>query len=128
MKIPNKQLIRLWLFVPILLTVLVWSSGCAMFARQHPDPLAGWHIFDSRNLNKAISHDCHDYIDKLSLKERKGLLPVFYFEDGTGRHAVAIEIAIDGIWEGTAWRHVLIYDNENKRIKVIKYKKGHYSL
>ena len=130
MKTSNRQSIRFWLFVPILLTALVWSSGCSMFAHQHPDPLAGWHFCELNKLdtNKTVSDDYHAYIDKLSLKERKGLLPVFYFEDGTGRHAVAIEIAIDGIWEGTAWRHVLIYDNENKRIKVIKYKKGHYSL
>ena len=128
MKTSSKQSLRFWLFVPILLTALVWSSGCTLFPHHHPDPLAGWHIFDSRNLNKAISHDCHDYIDKLSLKERKGLLPVLYFEDGNGQFAVAIKIGIDGIFEGTYWRHVLIYDKENKRIKVIKYKDGHYSL
>ena len=78
--------------------------------------------------DKAIGDDYHAYIDKLSPKERNGLRPTFYFEDGNGQHAVAIEIGIDGIWEGTYWKHVLIYDKENKRIKVIKYKDGHYSL
>jgi hypothetical protein len=130
MKTSNKQSIRFWLFVPILLTALIWSSGCARFARQHPDPLAGWHFCSLNNLdtNKTVSDDYHAYINKLPPKERKDVGSVFYFEDGTGRHAVAIEVSINGIFEGTEWKHVLIYDNENKRIKVIKYVKGYYSL
>jgi hypothetical protein len=130
MKTSNKQSIRFWLFVPILLTALVWSSGCSMFARQHPDPLSGWHFCSLNNLdtNKAVSDNYHEYINKLPPEERKDVGSVFYFEDGTGRHAVTIEVSINGIFEGTEWRHVLIYDNENKRIKVIKYVKGYYSL
>jgi hypothetical protein len=128
MKTSNKQSIRFWLFVPILLTALVWSSGCTLFPHHHPDPLAGWKCMYTGELDKTISDDYHAYIDKLSPKERNGLRPVFYFEDGNGQFAVAIKIGIDGIFEGTYWRHVLIYDKENKRIKVIKYKDGHYSL
>jgi hypothetical protein len=83
------------------------------------------------NPDKAISDisdDYHAYIDKLPPKERKDVGSVFFFEDGTGRHAVAIEVSINGFFEGTEWRHILIYDNESKRIKVIKYVKGYYSL
>jgi hypothetical protein len=130
MKRSSKYSMYFGLIVPILLTAFVWCIGCAMFERQHPDPLEGWHISDVSNLdtNKEISDDYHAYIDKLSLKERKGLMPALYFEDGTGRHAVAIGIDINGVFEGTEWRHVLIYDGENRRIRVIKYEKGYYSL
>jgi hypothetical protein len=100
-----------------------------MFARQHPDPLAGWHILGSNlDTNKAVSDDYHAYINKLPPKEREHSYIINYFEDGTGRHAVSIGVSIDGLWQGTEWWHVLIYDKENERIRVIKYKKGHYSL
>jgi hypothetical protein len=128
MKTSNKQSLRFWLIIPILLTALVWGTGCTMFAHHHADPMAGWKEVYTSNPDKVISDDYHAYIDKLSPKERNGLMPTLYFENGNGQHAVAIEIGIDGIWEGTYWRHVLIYDKENKRIKVIKYKDGHYSL
>jgi hypothetical protein len=118
---------RSWLIVP-LLSALIWGAGCSVLKSHHPDPLEGWKVVYTSNPDKAISDDYHAYIDKLSLKERNGLMPTFYFEDGTGRHAIAIMTGIDGIWEGTYWRHVLIYDNENRRIKVIKYMDGHYSL
>ena len=44
---------------------------------------------------------------------------LLYFENGTGEHAVNIQI-----FEGNknaSWQHVLIYDKDNKRIKTIKY-------
>jgi hypothetical protein len=72
--------------------------------------------------NKAISDDYHDYISKLSPEERKYVGPLQFFEDGAGQHAVEIEIALNGTW----WFHVLIYDKNNQRVKVIKYSPGGY--
>jgi hypothetical protein len=45
------------------------------------------------------------------------------FEDGTGQHAVEIRIGLDA----TNWRHILIYDKNDNRIKTIKYADGHYA-
>jgi hypothetical protein len=119
-----------WLIIAFLLTALVWSTGCALFPHHHPDPLEGWHFCSLNNLytNKVVSDDYHDYIDKLPPKTKRNVTSVNYFEDGTGRHAVLIYVSIDGIWEGTRWGHILIYDKENKRVKTIKYVDGHYSL
>ncbi len=40
-------------------------------------------------------------------------------EDGTGQHAVSIEIFEKH--KNASWHYVLIYDKENKRMRVIKY-------
>jgi hypothetical protein len=107
-----------------LLAAFALVAGCA-HTKPTPDPLAGYHWSSLVNLdnNKAISDDYHDYIQKLSSDERKYAGPIFYFEDGTGQHAVLIKIGING----TSWEHVLIYDKDNKRIKTIKYVAGSYA-
>ena len=89
------------------------------------DPLAGFHAGDDRTLdaNKAITEDYKDYIQKLSPKETRYLGPVFYFEDGAGQHAVRIESDIDG---KDCWYHILFYDKDNRRVKVVKYFYGRY--
>jgi hypothetical protein len=116
------------LVVACLMAVLVWCSGCTLFPHHYADPLKGWKQMYTGKPDKVISDDYHDYIDKLPPKMKKGVTSVQYFEDGTGQHAVLIYVSIDGIWEGTRWGHVLIYDKENKRVKMIKYVDGHYSL
>jgi hypothetical protein len=90
---------------------------------NHPDPLAGWRFSSLNNLdsNKAISDDYHAYISELTPKEMKYVGGIFFFEDG-GQHAVRITILL----KGTEWAHILIYDKENKRIRIIKYVAGHY--
>jgi hypothetical protein len=97
--------------------------GCSS-SKPTPDPLAGFHFSSLDNLhsNKAIMDDYQDYIQKLSLEERKLVGIVWFFENGTGQYAVKIEIDL----HGTEWEHVLIYDKDNKRIKTIKYIGGHY--
>jgi hypothetical protein len=97
------------------LAALVWVVGCAT-----PNPLAGWHFSNLDNLrsNPAITADCHDYVQKLPSRQKGFIDSVDYFEDGTGQHAVDIKI----VFNGTRWEHVLIYNKENKRIKVIKHK------
>jgi hypothetical protein len=99
--------------------------GCTCAAlKPAPDPLAGWHFSSMVNLqsNKVIMDDYQDYIQKLPPEEKKYVGPIQYYEDGTGQHAILIAIALNG----TDWAHVLIYDKENKRIKILKYVSGHY--
>jgi len=93
-----------------LLTAFTLVSGCVTWYMNHPDPLAGWRFSSLNNLdsNKAISDDYHAYISELTPKEMQ--------------HAVRITILL----KGTEWAHILIYDKENKRIRIIKYVAGHY--
>jgi hypothetical protein len=102
------------------LATLVWTVGCSGLV-HHPDPLAGWNVY-FHEPNQTITSDYKDYIQKLSPEENKYAGMIQYFEDGTGGIAIKIEIPLNG----TAWEHILIYDKESKRIKVIKYLSGHY--
>jgi hypothetical protein len=112
------------LTVCFLLAIFLCGFGCSS-SKPTPDPLTGFHVSSLGNLdaNKTITDDYKDYIKKLSPKETQYLGPTFYFEDGTGQHAVRIESDIGGT---VRWYHVLIYDKENKRIKTIKYYDGRY--
>lgn len=110
-----------WLILPAILAMLVWTAGCAALV-HHPDPLAGWQIAFKEEPDQAIVKDNQDYLQKLSPDERKFAHFGQYFQDGTGQHAVEIIIGLNGTW----WRHVLIYDKNGKRIKVIKYSTGGY--
>jgi hypothetical protein len=105
-----------------LLVMFLCGFGCSS-SKPTPDPLTGFHVSDLQNLdsNKAITDDYKDYIQKLSPEERKFVAYIDYFENGTGQHAVKITIGLNG----TNWRHILIYDKDNKRIKTIKYISGH---
>ena len=103
----------------ILLAALV--GGCGGCHTQTPDPLAGWQIAFKEAPNQTIEKDCQDYIQKLSPEERKSIAYIEYFKDGTGQRAEKITIGLNG----TNWRHVLIYDKDNKRIKTVKYVSGH---
>jgi hypothetical protein len=116
-------------FFLVLMAIFVFGFGCnaSNTPKPTPDPLAGFHVaaLFTPDSNKAITDDYKDYIQTLSPEEKKylGPSPVSFFEDGTGQHAVEIIIGINGRW----WRHVLIYDKDNKRIKTIKYATGYYA-
>jgi hypothetical protein len=117
---PNAARSTLW----VLLTALFLVIGCAT-TKPQANPLEGWKLCWSQDLgklDKAIQDAYHDYIQKLPAEERKHAGPLLLFEDGMGQHAISTEFALNG----TDWSHVLIYDNENKRVKVIKYVSGHY--
>src|ERR1700693_74729 len=91
-------------------------SGCSCSApKPEPDPLAGWQI-DFKQPDPVIEKDRQDYIQKLPSDEKKYASWGYYYKDGTGQHAVVIEVDL----KPNAWNHVLIYDEDNKRIKVIK--------
>lgn len=66
--------------------------------------------------------DYQDYIQKLPPKDKGHVGPVDFFEDETGQHAIKFEIDVNN----SSWIHTIIYNNENKRIRVIKYYRGRY--
>ena len=113
-----KVLIKCFLFAALL-----WETGCVN--TPPPDPLAGFHFSSLDNFasNKVITEDYKAYIQTLPPDERNGLGPLLYYKDETGQHAIMIMISING----QAWRHILIYDKDDRRIKAIKYVSGHYS-
>lgn len=115
-----------------------------------PDPLKSWKpagaigckvgymsaTIETLPGYKAISDDVQIFVNKLPVDTTRydpnvnsdrricyWIDRMTFFQDGTGQHAVKIEIP----WKGTYWNYVLIYDKENKRIKKIKYSSGHYA-
>jgi hypothetical protein len=99
----------------LLMAMFVLGFGC-----NASDPLKGWNLCfsqDPAKLDKAIQADYKDYIQKVHPDEIVGNIALL--EDGTGQHAVSIEIFIKG--KNASWQYALIYDKENKRIKTIKY-------
>jgi hypothetical protein len=103
-------------------SVLVFGFSCGI-SKPPPDPLAGWHFcrLDSLDSNKAITDDYKRYIQSLSPEEQK--LPlIHYFQDDRGQHAVEIVIGL----RGADWHHILFYDKDNSRYKLIKYIRGNY--
>ena len=107
----------------MLIAVLAWGFGCAA-PKSAPDPLAGFYpdALYTPDTNKAITNDYKNYIQTLSPDEQKFIpLVCNCYKDETGQHAVEITIGLNH----TNWRHVLIYDKDNKRIKTIKYISGH---
>ena len=107
----------------LLFAAVALSSGCG----SQPDPLEGWKKWstDRYHLDKAITDDLRIYIDTLSPQQR--VIAAFpynqlFCEDGTGQHAVEISIPLNGRF----WKHVLIYDKTNKRVKTVKYQSGRY--
>ncbi|HTA94895.1 MAG TPA: hypothetical protein VK769_02105 [Verrucomicrobiae bacterium] len=95
-------------------------SGCSCSApKPTPDPLAGWKPDFHEQPNEAIEKDFQDYNQKEGLHS----YPDDFLEDGTGQHAITFQVGVNGTW----WRHILIYDKDNKRIKTIKYTDGHYA-
>ena len=103
-----------------LITLVAFGCGCNLI-KPRPDPLTGWH-FETQNPDERIDRDYHLYIQELSLDERNGLGPALYYKDGSGQHAIAIMIGINN----RTWRHILIYDKDDHRIKTIKYVSGGY--
>lgn len=117
---------RFWLILPILLTAFALVAGCAGLV-HHSDPLAGWQIAYNQDPSRTIVKDYQDYIQMLPTKQRNDVLVKHYYKDGTGQHAVQIEVGVTGIFNGTLWEHILIYDKDDKRIRVMKYVGGKYS-
>ena len=107
----------------ILALCVMILSGCSCSApKPAPDPLAGWQKVYNYDPDPAIVKDWQDYIQ--ALPSKNGFGPYFYYKDGTGQHAVDVEVAVKG--KNAIWHYAFFYDKENKRIKVIKYGYGEY--
>jgi hypothetical protein len=111
-----------WLAFAILSAALLGGSGCAT---NQPDPLAGWRFYKGDHFDKAITDDYKNYIQKLPPKVKYYIDPysIWLFEDGAGQHAVKIEIPLNG----TYVEHILFYDKDDNRIKVIVRSGGKYA-
>ena len=109
------------LFFPVVF-VLGYRSAMPTHA---PDPLMGWQIssVDDLNFLKVIKDDYEDYIQKLSMNERNSRSPIMFFQGRNGQHAVKFFTGQNGTYK----THILIYDQDNKRTKVINAKGGHYA-
>lgn len=121
MKQTNKSSINCFKIFLVLLAALAFGSGCAA-PKPAPNPLAGWKVAFNKEPDQTITKDYQEYIQDLPAGERIYARVSQYLEDGTGRHAIVIEIALNGTW----WNHILIYDENDKRVKVIKYSPGGY--
>jgi hypothetical protein len=114
----------------VLLAAFVCGLGCTS---TRPDPLAGWtfHAFEGFEMPpyghnhyhnpQAISDDYDAYLKQNGFFTVGALTGLY--EDGTGQHAARFQAGKDG----TYWDCILIYDKDNKRIKVIKHIDGHYA-
>ena len=105
----------------ILLATSVFLSGCELFS-NHTNPILGWQVAFKSEPSPAVEKDAQDYISKLPAEERKYAGTGFWLTDGKGQHALTIPVALNG----TEWTHVLIYDQNDKRIRVVKYISAHY--
>ena len=90
----------------LLIVIAFFGTGCGRLLmalstlrpNPGPNPLVGWNYTRSQDpdkLDKAIRDDYLDYIRKLPADERNRA-SVQFLEDGTGQHAVRIEIPVRG--------------------------------
>ena len=105
-----------------LLVMFLCGFGCSS-SKPAPDPLAGWKLDFAPQLDPVIAKDCQDYIQKLPSDEKGYSHVSGYFDDGTGQHAVEIEVFVGGT---ESWHYAIFYDKENKRVKVVKYGRTRY--
>jgi len=105
----------------VLAVALFWTAGCA----THSDPLAGWHLCsnaDTQKIDQFIKADYQSFFQ--SLRERNMIGPYFLLEDGKGHHALEVEVTPIG--KNASWHYALIYDENNRRIKTVKYNYTRY--
>ena len=119
MKLTTKHIINYSVLVVALTAVVIFGCRCSTFKQ---DPLVGFHAAYGK-VDQSIVNDYQDYIKNLSPEEKRYMGSSQFFEDDTGQHAVRIEVDIDG---KDCWYHVLVYDTQNKRVKLIKYFYGRY--
>lgn len=102
----------------VSLTALFLIVGCAT-----PNALVGWKQVLSRGddvkLEEALRTDAINYMDTVVFKERRVSGPFWFYEDGSGQHAIGMEVFQKH--ENASWEYLIVYSKENKRVKVIKY-------
>ena len=122
MRTLNKYSIYFGLVLAICAMVIY--GCCCSRPKPAPDPLAGWQKdFTPQPSDQIIEKDYQEYIHSLSPHERQFVGPVFEFTNEKGQNAIQIELDIDG---KDCWYHILFYDKDNKRVRVVKYFYGRY--
>jgi hypothetical protein len=121
MKKTTRHILNYSALIAILAAVVIFGCRCATTKQ---DPLAGWQIAFKEEPDQAITKDFQDFIRKLQ-SEGKGQAQVTgYYKNGTGQHLVNIEIFEHN--QNASWQYALVYDKDDKRIKVTKYGYGRY--
>jgi hypothetical protein len=107
-----------------VITLFLAFNGCT----PHSDPMKGWKELGRLSNTAApetITKDAQTFIQTLPATEKVASgedYNVTYWEDVIGQHAVVLNTPHDG----EHWHYALIYDQNNRRIKVIKYSTGSY--
>jgi hypothetical protein len=114
----------------ILLTGLLIAafvlSGCA--PRIQPNPLLGWKDLGVESVvgcpfGEVVCEDYRAYVRAMARHEQN-LVIDHNVEFYTKQELRAVEILIHT--KGIKWKHVLIYDRDNKRVSAMKYAGGTY--
>src|SRR6266545_417120 len=112
----------------LLILAIFFNTGCST-PKPAPNPLEGWKDLGtayekSCPFGQAIIDDYQSYIRALTPEERSSAdnFHISFYEHGGDQRAVVVTINLNG----TRWLHVLIYDQESKRIRTIKYAGGRY--
>ena len=108
----------------LLIVSVLGATGCT----PHSDPMKDWKEvkpFSDPAVPESIKQDATTFFQTLSGQERSwwvnnGDFAATYWENGTGQHAVILKCPHDG----ECWCHALIYDRDDRRIKVLKYSTG----
>ena len=104
----------------LLFFALLWTVGCATW---RSDPLTGWKVDLHYQPDQAIVNDYQDYFRHLPANEGNDVGLPLYLSDGTGRHAINVEVFVKG---NASWHYAFIYDSNNKRVSVTKYGYSRY--
>ena len=102
----------------VLVAVGLGVAGCATTtSSSNHDPLMGWNFDLGSQPDQAMVRDYQQYIQNLPADEKSRVGIINVFKDGTGQHAVRIEVATaNGPVE-----HLLTYDQNGNRVRVSKY-------
>ena len=90
--------------------------------------MAGWKILgtiDRAPIPKTVEQEARAYFQILPAEEKHWLGNddhINYYEDRTGQHAGVL----DAFHDSEFWAVALIYDRDNRRIRVLRYSWGSY--
>ena len=119
----SPKYLRCFGLVLTLCALMIYGCSCSA-PKPATDPLAGWQMdFSIPPIDHLFEKDWQEYILTLSPGEQQYTHIDSIYKNATGQHAVKIEIDVDG---KDCWYHVLFYDKENKRVRVVKYFFGRY--
>jgi hypothetical protein len=124
-----KNSIKFCLYVSYSLAAisLICFSGCrcspSNTSKPTPDPLAGWTMVFGYVDTAAEVSDYENYIENLPPKGKKTTSMGYAYKNDGGQHALVIEVFVGGT---ESWSYIFIFDKDDKRINVIKYKHTKY--